>query len=184
MKTAMTFLLVTFLSAASASAQAKVIHFKKLQECLPTKELKGLKRMKPSGSTQTAFGMTTSEASVRYQQEQSNPDATEIPQGDVTTIEIKISDVSAIPFGNMAFAMDQDFENERENGYEKSTLVKGKYKGREEATHGEGYKNCKLTFGVANKFMVSLEATGIDDAKVLHSLVESMDMEKLEKLTP
>src|SRR5713101_4603581 len=99
MGTAMTFLLITFLSVADASAQAKVIHFKKLQECLPTKELKGFKRMKPGGSTQPAFGMTTSEASVRYQQGESNPEATEIPQGDVASIEIKISDVSAIQFG-------------------------------------------------------------------------------------
>jgi hypothetical protein len=197
MKKLLAVLLIFVMSTATASSQTKVVHFKKIQECLPTKELKGFKRMKPGGSTQTAFGMTTSEATVRYQQAVSEspggmrgeiPPVTD-PYGSeseaTASIEVKVSDVTGVPFAAMAFAVDRgDFENEREDGYEKSTVVKGKYKGIEEVSHGEGYKSCKLSFSVANRFTVELNASGTDDVKLLQALVESMNLDKLEKLTP
>ncbi|MGH2567779.1 MAG: hypothetical protein ACRDGA_05525, partial [Bacteroidota bacterium] len=117
-----------------APAQQKVVHFKKLQEFLPSKELKGFKRGKPSGQTQTVMGMTVSEASVRYE-------STNEGEGPTPSIEVKITDVMGTPMGAMALSMQQmvqgEYENETEDGYEKSVTLKGDYKGLEKAQTGE-----------------------------------------------
>lgn len=178
MKRLITFLTLFVFLAPALDAQPKVVHYKKMQELLPTKEIKGFKRNKPTGQTQTAMGMTVSEAGVKYVK------PVEDESGESQYIEVKISDITMIPFAAMAFAFDQgDFENETEDGYEKSTVVKKKYRAREEARTGD-YKSCKLNLHLANRFLVSLEAYGIDDAKILHELAESIELAKLEALTP
>lgn len=176
MKSFMCMLLIfsAVLCVSAQEQQQKVVHFKKLQSFLPTTTLPGYMRGKPTGSTQKNMGFSSSEASVRYEK------AT-----DSTTysIEIKIVDMSLIPYGAWAMAYQQmDFENETEDGYEKSVTVAKKYKGIEKANTGD-YKSCSLNFAVRNRFHVEMEASGLDDVKILYSLVDAMDLDKLAKLT-
>jgi hypothetical protein len=171
------FSLILVMSIAISSvsiAQPKIVHFKKLQELLPAKELPGFRRNKPTGSTQSQMGMTTSEAAVRY-----------VKAGTDTiqeqTIEIKIGDMALMPFAAWAMMyQQQDYENETEEGYEKTLWVKKLYKGVEKSQTGDS-RSCSLNFGVANRFNVSMEAHGFSDAKVLVDLAESMDLDKLSK---
>jgi len=168
--------------APAVQSQTKAVHFKKLQEYLPSIDMKGFERKKPTGQTQTAMGMTTSEAKVRYVTIQK-----EEPQGEEgtqeQTIEITLSDVAGIPYGQMAaMQYQQDFENETEDGYEKSVTVKGSYKGKESVRNGD-YKSCNLEFMVGNRFTMKLDGNGFSDASVLKKLAESVDLAKLEKLT-
>lgn len=170
--------------SASAPGQGKAVHFKKLQEFLPTADLSGFERKKPLGQTQTNMGMTTSEAKVRYVTKPAEP-ANEMETTEPErSIEISISDLSGIPYGQMAMMEYQgEFENETEDGYEKSVTVKKLYKGKESARTGD-YKNCSLEFGVGNRFLVKVEANNTDDVKILHRLVDSMNLAGLEKATP
>jgi hypothetical protein len=158
---------------AQTTAQQKVVHFKKLQEFLPTKDVPGFKRGKPSGQTSAAMGMATSEASIRYLKEGK----------DEQSIEVKVADVSAIPFGLAAMSAAQlaqgDFENETEQGYEKSTSVAG-YRGTEEVRKGNT-SSCKVALVVGNRFMVEVSGTGFADPANLRSLAESMKLSGLEK---
>jgi len=66
MKSFVVLFLAFLILAPAAQSQTKVVHFKKLQEYLPSMEMKGFERKKPTGQTQTAMGMTSSEAKVRY----------------------------------------------------------------------------------------------------------------------
>ena len=170
-----TVLLVAIVAFCSISVgQQKVVHFKKLQEFLPSQEVPGFKRTKPIGSTQTAMGMTTSEASVRFVKAAMDT----IPEEN---IEIKISDMALMPFAAWAMMyQQQDYERETEEGYEKTVLVKKNFKGIEKSQTGDS-KSCSLTFAVGSRFNVSLEASGFSDAKILAGLVENMDLDKLSK---
>ncbi len=180
MKTVLLLIAIAIVTSTTFIAQPKVVHFKKLQECLPARDLSGLKRAKPTGTTQTAMGMSTSEAAVRYARENSGdsdvPDTTQ-PK----TIEVKIADMVMMPYALMAFGYQQGYENETEDGYEKSVTVKEKYKGLEKGKTGD-YKSCELSFGVANRFIVTIEAHGYPDSKILATVLDAMDLAKLEKL--
>ena len=177
MKTMLLLIITAVVSSSAVMAQAKVVHFKKLQECLPTKELTGLKRNKPTGTTQTSMGMSTSEAAVRYATE-ATEDTTPVQS---RSIEIKIADMVMIPYALMAFGYQQDYENESEEGYQKSVLVLKKYKGMEEGKTGDS-KSSKISFGVANRYIVTIDTYGFPDNKILYTLVDAMDLDKLEKL--
>ena len=162
-------------------AQVKVVHFKKLQECLPSKAMTGFDRKKPIGQTQSAMGMSTSEASVQYQEpyKEGKEGETVPPQVSFT---VKIQDMAAIPYALMPYAWMQESESESEDGYSKTVTVNGTYKGMEEGKTGDS-KSCKLTFGVANRYIVSIEVENKQDDKFLKSIVDVVDLAKLEKLT-
>jgi hypothetical protein len=186
MKNLLVFLLMLACSFNVLSAQAKAVHFKKLQEFLPTAEIKGFERKKPTGQTQSAMGMTTSEATVRYVEpaKENQDDMAEETMEPTKTIEVSISDISGIPFAAMtAMVYQQDFENETEDGYEKSTVIKTNYRGKETVSTGD-YKRCEIEFMVANRFVVKLKAENTDDVKLLYTLIDGIDVAKLEKAQP
>jgi hypothetical protein len=180
MKSTIVVVLACLILAPAVQSQTKVVHFKKLQEFLPSANVKGFERKKPTGQTQSAMGMTTSEAKVRYvTKPASENEENYIEQ----SIEITLSDMSGFPYAGMAMMQyQQDFENETEDGYEKSTTVKG-YKGKESARTGES-KSCEIEFMVGSRYIFKLEGDGFSDAQILVKLVESVDLAKLEKLTP
>ena len=162
--------------------QTKPMHFKKLQECLPTKAFKGFDRKKPTGQTQSAMGMSTSDATVGYEQlAKENLKEGEEPPPQVS-FTVKIQDMVGMPYALMPYAWMQEFENETEDGYEKTVMVLGKYKGTEKGTTGD-YKTLKTTFGVAKRYIVEVEVERSDDAKLLAEVVAAIDFAKLEKLT-
>jgi hypothetical protein len=185
MKTICFVLALVVLTGSVSPAQVKAVHFKKLQEFLPAKEIKNFKRLKPSGTTQTNMGMSTSEAEVRYESVQS--DTVVASEANLLSspksIGIKISDMIAMPYAAMAFQMQPESESETEDSSQKTVLIKGKYKGQEEIQKGENYKSCKISFGVVNRYIVNLELSGTDDIKILYTIIDTMDFDGLEKLT-
>jgi hypothetical protein len=178
-------LALVVLAGSISTAQVKAVHFKKLQEFLPAKEIKNFKRLKPSGTTQTNMGMSTSEAAVRY--ESTQVDTVTTSEGTVVappkSIEIKISDMLSMPYAAMAFQMQPESESETEESSQKTLMIKGKYKGQEEIQKGENNKSCKISFGVANRYIVNLELNGVDDAKILYDILDMINLDGLEKLT-
>jgi len=155
----------------SAQTTQKTVSFKKLQEFLPKIDLSGFNRLKPGGESSSAMGMSTSEANVTYE------------KGEDISIEVKISDVAGVPFAQMGASMMgmTEFENETENGYEKSVKVQG-FAGTEKADSTEDSKSCELMLFVGNRFMVELRGTGTNDAALLHKLVDDMKLGDLSKL--
>ena len=167
---------------AAAQTTQKPVGFKKLQEFLPKIDLDGFRRLKPGGSTSSAMGMSTSEAVVEYEQPmKENLKEGEEPPPQVS-FTVKIQDMVGMPYAMMPYAWMQEFENESEDGYEKTVMVLGKYKGTEEGRTGES-KSVKTTFGVANRYIVEVEVEHSDDGKLLADVVAAIDLAKLEKLT-
>ncbi|MDH4272979.1 MAG: hypothetical protein OEW18_13485 [Candidatus Aminicenantes bacterium] len=155
--------------AVTAMAQ-EMVNFKKLQEFLPKIELSGYTKGKPGGETTKAFGMAASEATLRYK------------KSEESGIEVKISDTAGVPMAAMGLAMVgmTEYENETENGYEKTIKVLG-FPGTEKVDRGE-YKSAEISIVVAKRFMVELNCEGCDDIANLKKLVESMDLGGLAKL--
>lgn len=156
--------------AATGLAEQKTVHFKKLQEFLPKIDVSGFTRGKPGGQTSTAMGMSTSEATLEYVKGEER-------------IEINISDMAGIPFAaaGAAFMGATEFENQTENGYEKSVKIQG-FPGTEKVENGE-YKSAEINLVVANRFMVKVSSSGMSDATVLRKLVDSMNLGELAKQT-
>ena len=156
--------------AATALAQQKTVHFKQLQEFLPKIDVAGFTKGKPAGQTSTAMGMSTSEATLEY------------VKGE-ETIGITISDTAGVPFAAAGMSMlgMTEFENQTENGYEKSVKIQG-FPGTEKVDNGE-YKSAEISLVVANRFMVELRGSGMSDAAILRKLVDSMNLAGLAKLT-
>lgn len=168
--------LLIFVSV-SLFAQTKAVHFKKLQEFLPKTELENFTRQKPTGTTQTAMGFTSSYAEVNYVEN--------IPENaeNFQQIEInfKLTDATLFPAMLMGFMMISDYETEDENGIEKSALVKEKYKGIMKIENGE-YKRLNLSFAVVNRFLIEIEAQNTDSMELVQKLIDSIDFAKLEVL--
>lgn len=178
----LTFALASILAITTLTAQVKTVHFKKLQECLPTKEIKGYDRKKPSGQTQSMMGMSTSEASVEYSTTMPK-DENAPPPPEMITIKTKISDMVGMPYAMAPFMWMQEMDNETENSYEKTVTVAGKYKGMEEGGTTDENKFTKVNFGVANRFVIEIEITGRNDKELLTQVVGLVDLVKLEKLS-
>jgi len=183
MKKLSLIVIILVLVSSVTAAQVKTVHFKKLQEFLPSKEIKNFKRLKPSGTSQTTMGMSTSEAKVRYEEIRKD---TLLAEGQepvpIKTIDIKIGDMVAVPYLAMAFQMMGDSESESEESSQKTVMVKSKYKGQEEIYKGQN-GSCKIGFAVANRYVITLEALYMNDVKVLYDLIDTIDLDNLEKLT-
>ncbi len=157
----------------NAQTAQKTVSFKKLQEFLPKIDLSGFTRLKPGGESSSAMGMSTSEAHVTYEK-----------GGDIS-IEVKIADIAGVPLAQMGFSMIgmTEFENETENGYEKSVKVQG-FAGTEKAEKTEDSQSCEIMLYVANRFTVELRGSGTNDASLLHKLLGDMKLADLAKATP
>lgn len=168
------FLLFVFIFTAITTAQEKVVHFKKLQEFLPKMEVQKFTRSKPSGSTQTVMGFTTSLAEVRYEEN--------IPETDYETpqrsVSIKITDATLYQAALISYSFLTDYESESESGYEKSYTVNGKYRGILRVSTGD-YKEATLTFAVAQRFLIEVDADNTDDVNFVLSFVNDIKLEDL-----
>ena len=155
----------------SAQTAQKTVSFKKLQEFLPKVDLSGFSRLKPGGETSSAMGMSTSEAHVTYE------------KGDDISIEVKITDIAGVPMAQMGLSMMgmTEFENETENGYEKSVKVQG-FPGTEKVDNPEDNKSCEVMLFVGNRFTVELMGRGTSEAALLHKLLDDMKLGDLSKL--
>ena len=169
-------LLLSCVLLSAVQTQQKAVSFKKLQEFLPKIDLSGFTRGKPTGESSTVMGMSTSEATVTYE---GKGDEDELP-----TIEVKISDMAGVPFAQLGMSMitGQEFENETENGYEKSVKIQG-CPGLERVETNEESKEAHLQLLVGNRFMVEFEGRGTNDIALIRKLVDSMNLGDLAKLT-
>jgi len=161
---------------SAQQAQQKAVSFKKLQEFLPKIELSDFTKGKPTGETSSMMGMSTSEATVRYEGKRGGDEA--------PSIEVKISDLAGVPFAQLGMTMigGQEFENETESGYEKSVKIQG-FPGTERVETTEDSKQAHIQLLVGNRFMVELDANGTSDAALLRKLIDSMNLGELAKLT-
>ena len=166
------FFMVVFLLCSLTvigRAQQTTVNFKDLQKFLPTVDIPGFTKGKPGGQSSSMMGMSTSEATLAYRKGDEN-------------IDVKISDMAGIPFASMGAAMmgTTEFENQTEDGYEKSIKIQG-FAGTENVNNGE-YKSAEINLFVGKRFIVNLQAQGIGDPAILHKLIESMKLGELAKL--
>jgi len=178
------FVLVAAVLFASQGlvSQQKPIHFKKLQEFLPKGEISGFVRGKPTGETASFMGFASSNAGVRYETPAPNEETPDMGEPfEPTSLEIKITDMVSIPaFAWLTAFQQADYEQESEEGYQKSTKIQG-YPALEKAETGE-YKSCELTISVGNRFFVELSLSNRDDMVLIKGIAEKMDLKGLEKL--
>lgn len=158
------------LAASLGAQQQKAVNFKQLQEFLPKIDLPGYTKGKPTGQSSSAMGMSSSEASLKYVK-------------DEETVEVNISDVTGVPMALAGLALmgATEFENQTENGYEKSVKIQG-FPGTEKAETGES-KSAEIQIIVGNRFIVRVSGSGMSDAALLRKLLDSMNLAGLAKLT-
>jgi hypothetical protein len=141
------------------------VGFRDLQGVLP--ELSGWERDKPRGERMTA-PVNFSEASVTH------------TRGDAT-ISTKITDsaLNQLLIAPFAMFLAGNYERETDSGYEKSIKV-GDQLGFEKWDNED--KSGELTVIVNKRFIVAIEGRDIDNAKVLHEVLDKTDLRKLAAL--
>lgn len=179
------------LNSQTQTAPVKVINFKKLQEFFPAKAPEGFTRQKPKGQTMSSSGMSTSNASIEFTAQKKAKELQTMDDGkqdsvevDVTwTATIEITDYAGMGEGmsaSLQMMVGMDFENETDNGYEKTVKFK-EYKGIEKVSSQENSHSCSLQLVVGNRFLVNTQGNGFADVTILRSLLDSMDLKKLEQ---
>jgi hypothetical protein len=157
-------------SAFIVTAQKKVVDAKQLQGLLPGAP-EGFKVDEPaSGSIgSTPFGRISS-AEVSYKT------AGEVPR----MIHVTITDLAEHTMARaLVLQIVQPASGQSENGYEKSVVVKGEYRGSEEAN--AMMSTCAVSFVVGDRFVVTAEGIRVD-VKILYSVLDAMSVETLGKL--
>jgi hypothetical protein len=166
--------MLAVLCISTSFAQMTVVNFKKLQEFLPKGELTGFTRQKPTGSTQTVMNISTSYAEVNYVSPEDSLGAT-------VTLRAKITDATFMPYSITALAMlQQNYQMESEDGYEKGLMVNEKYPGKMTVRSGD-YKSCKIECGVVNRFYIEVETSETDNVVLLQKLIDLMPLDDLAK---
>jgi hypothetical protein len=187
-------LMMIFISIGTAqdAKPVKVIHFKELQKFLPAKAPEGFTREKPKGQTVTSSGVSTSNATVTFTAQKTERQTETMDDGtidsvdaDITwTVTIDINDYAGLGdamAASLQMISSMEYENETDDGYDKSTSFNG-YKGIEKS-NAHGYdRSCELQLVVGNRFLVNATGSGFADVSVLQSLLYSMDLKKLEAL--
>lgn len=174
----MIYLLFVMILSLSVNhySQPKSVHFKKLIEYLPSSELKGFIKSKPTGNTQSVMNISSSEAEATFNEQSGSETETS------KSITVKIVDATFNPYLEMQFTMlGENFESETESGYEKFTRINGKFPGKITVNSGD-FRYCVIEFSVASKYLVSLRGDGFDDIKLLNDIIKTMDLEGLSKL--
>lgn len=155
--------------AASGSLEGKAtdaVDFRELKALLPD-ELGGMARKSSEGQKSGAMGFTLSMAEARYEKDSGG------------RIKLTITDAGAVA-GMAAMAMyawaGMEIDKEDENGYEKTTTIKG-YRGYEK--FNKSGNSSELSLIVANRFIVQLDGddVSVDDLK---SALDKIDFGKLE----
>ena len=141
------------------------VSFRDLQTVLP--ELAGWERGKPTGERMTA-PVNFAEASVTH------------TKGDAT-ISTKITDsaLNQVLVAPFAMFLAGNYERETDSGYEKSVKIGDQPAFEKWDTED---KSGDLTVIVNKRFIVAIEGRGIDNAKVLHEVLEKTDLKKLAAL--
>lgn len=172
-------------------APLKIINFKKLQEFLPAKAPIGFTRQKPKGQTMSSSGISTSSTSVEFNAPKKIKELQTMDDGKQDSVEvdgtwtatIEIADYAGMGEGmsaSLQMIAGLEFENETESGHEKSVTFKN-YKGIEKVSSGENSYSCSIQLVVGNRFLVNANGNGFADVLILQSLLNTMDLKKLEE---
>jgi hypothetical protein len=141
------------------------VNFRDLMTLLPVPD--GWQREKPTGERMTA-PVNFASASVRMMKENA-------------TVTAKITDSAMNQMLVAPFAMflAGNYERETDRGYEKSIKL-GDAPGFEK--WDSGTKSGNLTLIVGKRFIVEIDASDIDDPKVMHDILAKIDLKKLADL--
>ena len=155
-----------------------IADWQQLQGALPTAATVGiLKRGEVQGETRREGPSPLSYVMVVYQKQ-----APQGPGGEGSQLQLEIT-VSVIitDHGN-----NQEFVAEMDSPAgpgEKSTTVRGKYKGKERSDKNEsGYESCEKVFSVNKRFIVECRGEGTKDLALINKLIDGMNLEKLTAL--
>lgn len=185
------FVCFSVFTSAQQSAAPKVIHFKELQKFLPTEAPTGFTKAKPKGQTVSTSGISSSNATVEFSALKKERQLQTMDDGSMDSIEVditlrvnvEITDYAGMGEGisaSMQMISGMDYDNETEDGYERSVTVNG-FKGVEKSSVQESSRSCGLQLAVGNRFIVNVTGAGFADAAILRGLLESMDLKKLEQ---
>lgn len=144
------------------------IDFRKLKEALP-QELAGFEKGESSGEKNNAFGIAVSEAKQSFR----------LADGS-KSVRFEITDPGSLagPFALANMWMNVEVDKETSSGYEKTSTVGGR---KLHEKWNKSNKQAEVHLVVGNRFMVEVEARGvdIDDVK---ALLSKIDIAKLESM--
>ena len=150
------------------SGSFEPIDFRKLKEALP-QELAGFEKGDSSGEKNNAFGIAVSEAKQSFRTADGSK-----------SVRFEITDPGSLagPFALANMWMNVEVDKETSSGYEKTSTVGGR---KLHEKWNKSNKQAEVHLVVGNRFMVEVEARGvdIDDVK---ALLSKIDIAKLESM--
>ena len=151
----------------SGATNATLIDFRELKALLPA-SLPDMKRTSAKGEKNSAMGMSVSQATGRYENE----------EGGSITIEIQDLGGTGMS-GLLAMGFQADVESESDDGYEKTYTYKDN-KVREE--YNTSSRTGELSLLAGQRVVVKISASDVD-AEVMTKALESIDVSKLSSLS-
>lgn len=144
------------------------IDFRKLKEALP-QDLAGFEKGESSGEKNNAFGISVSEAKQSFRTADGSK-----------TVRFEITDPGSLagPFALANMWMNLDIDKETSSGYEKTSTVSGR---KLMEKWDKSSKHAEVHLVVGNRFMVEVDARGVDMADV-KALLGKVDIAKLESM--
>lgn len=144
------------------------IDFRKLREALP-QELAGFEKGESSGEKNDAFGIAISVAKQSFKSADGKQ-----------RVRFEVTDPGSLagPFALANAWMNIDIDKETSSGYEKTSTVGGR---KLYEKWNNGNKHGEVTLVVGNRFLVEVDARGIE-MKDVKSLLAKIDVAKLESM--
>jgi hypothetical protein len=148
--------------AGGSTDAVEPVSFRELQTVFP--ELPGWEMGKSTGEKMTS-PVSFSKASVTYRKGEAQIEASLVDSG--------FNQLLLLPY---AWISNMGYEKETESGYEKAVKVAG-HPGFEK-WDGAG-REAEVNAFVSKRFILQLEGSNVDDARVLHQLAEAANLGKL-----
>ena len=144
------------------------VDFRKLKEALP-QDLAGFDKGESSGEKNNAFGIAVSEAKQSFRTADGSK-----------TVRFEITDPGSLagPFALANMWMNLDIDKETSSGYEKTSTVSGR---KLMEKWNKSSKHAEVQLVVGNRFMVEVDARGVEMAEV-KALLSRVDIAKLESM--
>ena len=161
-------ILFLFLAYITQNGFAQEVADSKLRECLPTLKVAGGLKQTPIISD--AGQVTLMYAKVEYEPPYFEVNVAELPP---SIIQLRESTKQI----NLGILDGEDGDG----NMGKQITIRGKYKGEQIVSKLKD-GNCEITFYVGKKFQVKLTGNGTNNVKVLYEIIETMALDKLEKL--
>ena len=151
--------------AGGSTDAVEPVSFRELQTVFP--ELAGWEMGKPTGEKMTS-PVSFSKASVTYRKGDAQIEASLVDSG--------FNQLLLLPY---AWISNMGYEKETESGYEKAVKVAG-HPGFEK--WDAAGRDAEVNAFVSKRFILQLEGSNVDDARVLHQLAEAANLGKLAAL--